>query len=69
MDNVWEFLSEVTIFLLSTFQIGSRVVSIKYMLNISNVNTDFHGTKSIFNFQFLIHCLWYNEYPYVNIAF
>ena len=24
---------------------------------------------SIFSFQFLIHCLWYNECPNVNITF
>ena len=24
---------------------------------------------SIFNFQFLIHCLWYNERPYANVTF
>ena len=23
---------------------------------------------SIFNFHFLIHCLWYNECPHVNIT-
>ena len=35
----WEFPTKViSIFLLSTFQLGSRIVSFKYMHDISNIN-------------------------------
>ena len=36
----WEFLAKVIfIFLLSPFQLRSRIVSFKYMHDISNINT------------------------------
>ena len=36
----WEFLAKVIfMFLLSTFQLGSRIVSLKYMHDISNIHT------------------------------
>ena len=36
----WEFLAKaIPIFMLSTFQLGSRIVSFKYMHDISNINT------------------------------
>ena len=36
----WEFPTKViSIFLLFTFQFGSRIVSFKYMHDISNINT------------------------------
>ena len=39
----WVFLAKViSIFLLSTFQLGSRIVIFKYMHDISNINTMAH---------------------------
>ena len=36
----WEFLAKVkSSFLLSTLQLGSRIVSFKYMHDIRNINT------------------------------
>ena len=36
----WVFLAKVIcIFLLSTFQLGSRIVIFKYMHDVSNINT------------------------------
>ena len=38
MENVWEFSTKViSIFLLSTFQPGRRIVSFEYMHDISNI--------------------------------